>query len=160
MRAHQPIAIVVALAGASVLAIYFWLGQQQQTVILPLVEDCALHLESCSATLPQGGRIRIEIEPKKPSPSDPLRVQADFTDLQPGSVGLRFKGIDMNMGYLDQFVHELGPVETGANGASFSGPAGVFACSMSLMRWQVILRFDLDGSVYEIPFAFETRQKG
>ena len=42
---------------------------------------------------------------------------------------------------------------------SFSGSAGVFACSMSLMRWQVFLQFDLNGTLHEIPFAFETRQK-
>ena len=160
MQTRFRIAIAAATAAVVILAAYTLYSRQHETVRLPTVEDCALHLESCSTTLPQGGDIRLDIEPKNPSPSDPLRVEAEFARLQPGSVGLRFKGIDMNMGYLEHFVHELGSIHTDENGSSFSGPAGVFACSMSLMRWQVILQFDLGGTVYEIPFAFETRQKG
>ena len=84
---------------------------------------------------------------------------AYFEDAQPESVGLRFNGIDMDMGYLEHFVHRLGNVQVDVTGTSYSGPASVFACSMSLMRWQALLQVDLGGTVYEIPFAFETRQK-
>ena len=159
MQARLRIATAAATAAVAILAAYALYSRQHQTVRLPTVENCALDLDSCSTTLPQGGDIRVDIEPKNPSPSDPLRVQVEFANLQPGSVGLRFKGIDMNMGYLEHFVHELGSIRADQNGSSFSGPAGVFACSMSLMRWQAILQFDLGGTVYEIPFDFETRQK-
>ena len=160
MSSGLRMAAAVVLASLAALAGYAFFITHEETVRLPPVADCALHLESCLAKLPPGGRIRLDIEPKNPSPSDLLRVVAKFEGLQPEAVGLRFKGIDMDMGYLEYFVHELGTTRSDESGSSFSGPAGVFACSMSLMRWQVWLQIDLDGSRYEIPFAFETRQKG
>lgn len=158
-KSSRRLLFAVALSAIAAVSVAVYLVGYDRTVRLPRVTDCALHLETCSAKLPQGGLVRLDIEPKTPGPTDPLRVKADFEGIAPGSAGLRLKGIDMEMGYLEYFVHELGQTRSDESGSSFAGSAGVFACSMSLMRWQVFLQFDLDGTTHEIPFAFETRQK-
>ncbi len=159
MQPRLRLALAAGLCVIAAVTGYVYLARRDATVRLLPAADCALHLETCSAVLPRGGRVRLDIEPKSPSPTDPLRVKADFEGIRPESVGLRLKGVDMEMGYLEYFVHELGRISSDESGASFGGSAGVFACSMSLMRWQVLLRIDLDGTAYEIPFDFETRQK-
>ena len=100
----------------------------------------------------------FEIDPKLPSPTDPLILKADFEQIRPNAVSVRFKGVDMNMGYLEHFAYEMQKTKS-AEGVSFSGNGGVFACSSTVMQWRVLTRVELDGSRYEIPFQFETRQR-
>jgi len=126
---------------------------------LPPVAGCALHLEACTADLPGGGQMTFEINPRRPSPTDTLRLNASFEQVEPKVVGVRFKGVDMNMGYLEHYVFDLERDSTGAKAASFSGNAGVFVCSSNLMQWLVLVKLQLGASSYEVPFNFETKQR-
>ncbi len=129
-------------------------------VSLPVVEDCSLHIEPCSMDFPQGGRMTLDVNPRYPSPSDALHIVASFEGVEPESVGVRFKGVDMNMGYLENFVFELQRNNAADKAVSFNGNAGVFACSVSLMQWLTLVRVQLGSIRYEVPFKFETRQRG
>jgi hypothetical protein len=75
-------------------------------------------------------------------------------------VGVRFKGINMNMGHLEYLVHELLPIDTPDGSVSFGGQGGVFVCSIGLMRWLVLVKVQVGETVYEAPFNFETVYRG
>lgn len=153
-----PIAAMLLLAVAGLLAYRFLAGAKAE-IELPVVEGCALHLEACSASFPQGGKMTIAINPRQPSPTDPLHLRASFEQLEPQVVGVRFKGVDMNMGYLEHFVYDLHKNETTGKTVSFSGNAGVFVCSSNLMQWLVLVKVQIGETRYQVPFRFETRQQ-
>lgn len=150
--------LITASAMLALAAVLSWryLGGGNAIVSLPAVEGCELHLQTCEAALPAGGRLRLDIEPKRPTPTEPLEITALVDTAAPTALGVRFEGVGMNMGYLEHFVYELAP---GPAPNRFSGSAGVFACSSTVMRWRVLARVELDGRSYELPFHFETRQK-
>ncbi|MDH3763143.1 MAG: hypothetical protein OEU50_19380 [Gammaproteobacteria bacterium] len=153
-------AAVVAIAG---LIAYFYLPLESDEIRLPVVDGCALHLEACSVQFPQGGSMTFEITPLRPSPADTLQVKARFNQMAPQTVGVRFKGVDMNMGYLEHFVYEMqkSKAPEAGPGPSFSGEAGVFVCARNLMQWLVLVKVKtVDGIRYEVPFRFETLQRG
>ena len=137
---------------------FFWRGSN--VVRLPIVEGCALHLQPCSSPLPMGGRIVFEINPRQPAPDEVFHLSADFEGVEPEAVGARFKGINMNMGQLEYFVHELSRRDTLDGSISFAGKGGVFVCSIGVMQWLVIVKLQIEGRVYELPFEFETTYLG
>lgn len=161
----KPVRQVSAVAGALVaiagLLAYFYLPFESDELRLPVVDGCVLHLEACSVSFPQGGSMTFEINPRQPAPTDTLKLKASFDQMAPQAVGVRFKGVDMNMGYLEHFVYEMQQNESAEQVPSFVGDAGVFACSSTLMKWLVLVKVRAgDGSRYEVPFRFETMQRG
>lgn len=161
IKSWRPFALIgVALLLFAGLLGYRYLADADEELLLPLVEGCALHLEACSVNFPQGGSMRFSISPKRPSPTDTLHLNASFEQIAPQVVGVRFKGVDMNMGYLEHFVYELQKSDSGEKRNSFSGDAGVFACSRNLMQWRVLVRVQAGDMRYEVPFSFETSQQG
>lgn len=154
-----PVVVILLLSAAGLLGYRFLSGANAE-IRLPVVEDCALHLETCSVNFPQGGRMMFAINPRQPSPTDTLRLHANFEQVAPKAVGVRFKGIDMSMGYLEHFVFDLKKIEPGEKLNSFGGEAGVFVCSSNLMQWLVLVKVQLGETRYEVPFKFETRQRG
>lgn len=137
---------------------FFWYGTN--VIRLPTVEGCALHLEPCSSPLPMGGTIAFEINPRQPAPDEVFHLKAGFEGVEPRGVGVRFKGVNMNMGQLEFFVHELSRENTLDGSISFAGKGGVFVCSIGVMQWLAIVKLQIAGRVYEIPFEFETTYLG
>ena len=153
------LAAIVFLAVGGLLAYqYGW--RDSGPVRLPTVEACMLHLEPCSASLPAGGSMIVEVSPRRPQPTDTLRLNVSFDQVEPSTVGVRFKGVNMKMGYLEHYVYELQRNQALAPAILFDGNAGVFACSSNLMEWLVLVRVELDNTLYEVPFKFETLQRG
>jgi len=152
-------------AGLLTLAIFALLGYQfvwpgLNAIRLPVVEGCKLNLEPCSSALPTGGRIVFEINPKQPPAGEALHLKADFYGVEPDAVGVRFKGINMNMGQLEYLVHELAPIDTPDGSVSFEGQGAVFICSIGLMRWHALVNLQIGETIYELPFNFETTYSG
>ena len=100
------------------------------------------------------------IDPRQPAPEQVFNLRAEFHGVEPEAVGARFKGVNMNMGQLEYYVHWLAREDTRDGPVTFSGKGGVFACSIGVMQWQVIVRLQVGGRVYEVPFAFETTNPG
>ena len=150
--------IIMPVAG---LLGYFYLPLERGEIRLPVVDGCALHLESCTVDFPQGGSMTFEIKPLRPTSTDPLTLKASFEQMLPQTVGVRFKGMDMDMGYLEHFVYEMQQQETAGQTTLFIGNGGVFACSNGMMQWLVLVRVRTgDGMRYEVPFRFETIWQG
>ena len=153
------VAGLLSLTIAGLLGYQFvWRGPD--VIRLPVVEDCKLNLEPCSSPLPMGGRMVFEINPRPPPAGEILHLRADFHGFEPSAVGVRFKGINMNMGQLEYLVHELSQIDTPDGSVSFGGQGGVFVCSIGLMRWLVLVKVQVGETHYEVPFNFETTYGG
>ena len=122
-------------------------------VRLPLVKDCPLHLQACSAELPTGGQIHFQINPKQPSPTERLQLAATFQHVDPESVRVSFEGKDMYLGLLK---YDLKRNVENDNQLVFGGEASLFVCSYGVMPWIVLVNVLDGGRVYEVPFEFET----
>jgi hypothetical protein len=127
--------------------------QSSDRIRLPLVEACKLHLQACSAELPTGGKIIFEITPKPPNPEEIIHLSAVFHQLDPQSVRVSFEGRDMYMGFLEFGLEHK---KVTGDSVEFDGNGGVFVCSYGVMPWVVLVKVQVDGRVYEIPFQFET----
>ena len=138
------------------LAYQFILRSDPNKISLPLVEDCSLHLQACSATLPNGGKIFFEINPKQPNPTEVLYLTATFQQIEPQLVQVSFKGKTMNMGYLEYVKYALQRLDTSDESIQFSGKGGLSVCISGLMEWIVLVNVKADGATYELPFEFET----
>jgi len=149
--------LLLTIAG---LLVYQFAWRSSNVIRLPVVEECALHLEPCSSPLPGGGSVVFEINPRQPDPGETLYLSADFQGLEPRAVGVRFKGINMNMGQLEYFVHELSRKDTLDGSISFAGEGGVFVCSIGVMQWLALLNLQIGERVYEVPFHFDTTYLG
>jgi hypothetical protein len=161
MRGRRML-IVAGLLSLTIVALlgYQFVWRGPDVIRLPVVEDCKLNLEPCSSSLPMGGRIVFEINPRQPPAGDPLHLRADFHGLEADAVGVRFRGINMNMGQLEYLVHELSPIDTPDGSVSFEGQGGVFVCSIGLMRWLALVKVQVGETVFEVPFNFETNYSG
>ncbi len=154
-RQQQLAGIGLLLLAAGGALAYWFLGQGPPTVRLPVVEGCSLHLQPCASALPGGGSMTFEISPKNAVATDALQLSARFEGLEPVAVGARFKGVNMDMGQLEYLTHELRRLD-GGGAIAFAGRGGVFACSVGVMHWLVLVRVQADDTVYEIPYRFET----
>ena len=150
------IGVILPILIAACLLAYQIVSPGPKNVRLPIVEGCALHLESCEVSLPAGAKVVFEINPKQPNSSQALQLIARFRGIDPLSVGVRFKGVNMDMGYLGSFTHELVRQESRGEAVLFSGPGNLFICSRGVMRWLVLIEVKIDKTYYEIPFRFES----
>jgi hypothetical protein len=138
------------------LAYQFILRSDPNKIRLPLVEGCPLHLQVCSATLPTGGKIFFEINPKQPNPTEVLYLTATFQQFDPQVVQVSFKGKTMNMGYLEYVKYALQRLDTLDESIQFTGKGGLSVCVSGLMEWIVLVNVKADGATYEVPFKLET----
>ena len=126
------------------------------TVRLPVVEGCTLHQQACTTELPGGVRLTFEISPKNAVATDVLELSAHFQGSEPAAVGARFEGVNMDMGQLEYLTHRLVRVEDEGGIVRFAGNGGVFACSVGVMHWLVLVRVDVGDTLYVVPYRFET----
>jgi hypothetical protein len=144
--------ILAAAAGYSLL-----FPSAAERIRLPLVEGCPLHLQACSTQLPSGGELLFEISPKTPGPTEALQLKAIFKfkskQVNPEAVRVKFEGKDMYMGYLE---YNLKRLTNSSDSVQFVGKGGLSVCILDLMHWIVLVNVQIDNTIYEIPFEFET----
>lgn len=145
--------VLLAAAGASW---YWFIGLGPPTVRLPVVEGCSLHLQPCTSDLPGGGSMTFEISPRNAIATDVLELSAHFRHFEPEAVGARFEGVNMDMGQLEYLTHQLARIDGSGDAIAFAGKGGVFACSVGVMHWLVLVRVSVGNAVYEVPYRFET----
>ncbi|MBN4063182.1 hypothetical protein JYT79_00220 [Cardiobacterium sp. AH-315-I02] len=163
---ENRLTIIVFLAFAVMLAAgvgysYFFPSEAER-IRLPLIKDCPLHLQVCHAQLPSGGELHFEISPKEPGPTDALQLKAIFKfkskQVNPEAVRVKFEGKEMYMGYLE---YDLKRTENdiehdSTDNVQFVGKGGLSVCILDLMQWVVLVNVQIDNTIYEIPFEFET----
>jgi len=150
------IGVILPILIAVCLLAYQIVSPGPKNLLLPIVEGCVLHLESCTVSLPAGAEIVFEINPKQPNSSQALQLIARFRGIDPLSVGVRFKGVNMDMGHLEDFAQELARQGSRGEAVLFSGPGSLFVCSRGVMQWLVLVEVKIDKTYYEIPFRFES----
>ena len=150
------IAITLPILIAACLLAYQIVSSDPKNVRLPIVEGCALHLESCTVSLPAGAEIVFEINPKQPRSDHRLQLIASFRGVDPLSVGVRFKGVNMDMGNLEDLTQELARQESPGEAVLFRGPGSLFVCARGVMQWLVLVEIKIDKTYYEIPFRFDS----
>jgi hypothetical protein len=147
---------VLALVAAGAALAYWLVIPDSPSMRLPVVEGCSLHLQPCRSDLPGGGHMTFEISPKNAIATDVLYLDARFSGIEPAAVGVRFEGVNMDMGQLEYLTHELARIESDGPTIGFAGRGGVFACSAGVMHWLVLVRVQAGDSVYEVPYRFQT----
>lgn len=148
-RARLVAIALLLVTGAA--GLYLSTQQSEREVVrLPLVTDCKLHLQPCSTLLPEMGELTFEINPKNPSPTDPILLTARFGELSPDRVQVLFEGKEMYMGFLQ---YEIYP---GDNEGEFSGTGSLSTCIRELMEWIALVKVYVGDTIYEVPFEFET----
>lgn len=153
---YLPIVIGLLLTIAVGLLAYLFVLRGPGNLSLPVVEDCFLQVEPCSLTLPTGGKMVFDITPKRPASTGALDFNVSFENIEPEAVSVRFKGENMDMMYLEYLKYPLARLEAKDKSISFGGKGGVFACSTDLMKWFALVDVKINGTVYEVPFKFET----
>lgn len=142
------ILLIIILIGGYQLTI----SPAQNKVLLP-VKGCPLHLQSCSAKLPDGGEIQFDVSPKTPSPTEILQLTAYFKNINPQSVRVKFEGKTMKMGYLQYDLKQKLVTE---QSIQFSAKGSLSVCIRGVMKWIVAVTVEVDDTLYEVPFEMET----
>jgi len=88
-----------AAMAAAALYVAWPLLNPQIVATAPLDPQCDLRRGACTARLPDGGEVRLELDPKTLPLLEPLRIAVDVEGLRALGVEVDFAGVDMNMGY-------------------------------------------------------------
>lgn len=118
-------------------------------VQLPLVEPCRLDREACSASLPDGGRLEMRLEPRPVPSAGPMRVIVTTEGLRADRVEVGFTGVDMNMG-----LHLL-PLAVEGD-FRHVGETTLPVCVTGRMVWQATVRLEVGRKDISVPFRFES----
>lgn len=145
-RSYSAYAVVLAMVAAAVVG---YLGLPSADVRLPLVADCRLDRQTCSAALPEGGRLEISLAPQPVSTSAPMRVEVSIAGLSAERVEVDFQGVDMNMG-----LHRLSLALAGPG--RFAGETTLPVCVTGQMVWQATVVIESDRKNISVPFRFES----
>jgi len=121
---------------------------------LPPVSECKLQLQPCTALLPSGAEIELEISPKNPEPTEPLFLTARFKGFEPDSVQVAFDGKTMPMGFLEYELNKQ--ASSNSDVIQYDGDGGLSVCVIGSMEWVVLLKLSQDDNTFEIPFEMET----
>lgn len=143
-RFYPAYAIMFAMLATAFIG-YRWLPHAD--VPLPLVADCHLDREICSAALPGGGRLEVSLEPRPISTIKPIQVSVSIVGLSAGRVDVDFQGVDMNMG-----LHRL-PLAAAGPGR-FSAETTLPVCVTGQMIWQATILVEADRKNISVPFRF------
>ena len=147
----RSLLFAVAMLLAAGAGIYLSTQQSEREVVrLPLVTDCKLHLQTCSASLPDMGELTFEMSPKNPSPTESILLKAEFSELHPEKVDVLFEGKEMYMGFLQYHLYPDNEERV------FTGTGSLSICIRELMEWFAIVKVQVGDMVYEVPFEFET----
>lgn len=137
--AWASIALMLVAAGA--------LAPGTETVVP--VEPCDAGTRRCTAELPQGGRIELDLTPRPLAASRPLHLRIAVSGASPERVEVVLTGVGMNMGE-NRVV-----LERTAAGV-FDGDTNLAVCVAARMTWQARVRVRNGVRSVAVAFRFET----
>ena len=108
---------------------------------------CNPGLQTCIATLPNGDRLELSIEPRPIRPLQPLQLSVSITGFKADTMEIDFDGSEMRMGYNR-------PVLTASNGR-FLGQTILPVCVSGTMEWTATVLLTTDKRRIAVPFHFE-----
>ena len=120
----------------------------------PLDPQCELRRGPCTGTLPNGGRIRFELDPKDLPLLEPLAIDVRLDGLRAFGVEVDFAGVDMNMGYNR-------PALLADGTGRYVGKTVLPVCVRQRMDWEARVLVRTPDGLMAAPFRFSTyKQKG
>jgi hypothetical protein len=140
--------LFAALAAAA-LHVAWPLLNPQIVATAPLDPQCDLRQGACMARLPEGGAVRLDLDPKTLPLLEPLRIAVDVEGLRALGVEVDFAGVDMNMGYNR-------PALAAEGAGRFVGTTVLPVCVRYRMDWEARVLVRTPAGLVAAPFRFAT----
>ncbi|MFZ1536414.1 MAG: hypothetical protein WAT23_03400 [Chromatiaceae bacterium] len=121
----------------------------QLVATAPLVSSCDLRQGPCMGSLPAGGKVRFDIEPRSIPVLHPLNLTVRTEGLDVHAVEVDFAGTDMNMGYNRVQLEAVGP-------GDWQGQVTLPTCVRSRMKWEAKVLLATDLGLMAVPFRFDS----
>ena len=116
----------------------------------PLAAACDLLQGPCEVAFVNGGRVRLDVQPRGIPVVHPLDIDVVLSGLPPPDrVELDLAGVDMDMGYNRV---ALSPV---ASPGQWVGKGMLPVCVRARMTWEARVLLYTDGGVRSAPFRFD-----
>lgn len=109
---------------------------------------CDLHVGPCTASLPQGGRLRFSLSPRPIPVTAPLEMRVELEGHEAERVAIDFAGVSMNMGFNRPALAHVGP-------GLFVGQATLPVCVTGRMTWQATVLVEDGRTRLAVPFRFD-----
>jgi len=116
----------------------------------PLDPACDLNTGACTAQLPAGGTITLEVAPRPVPVVTPLDIRVQLQDIAPLAVEVDFSGVDMDMGF-NRFA-----LEPDEERNRYQGRGTLPVCVRDRMLWEATVLVTTRGGVVAAPFRFES----
>lgn len=140
--------LFAALAAAA-LHVAWPLLNPQIVATAPLDPQCDLRSGACTAWLPDGGAVRLKLDPKTLPLLEPIRIGVEIEGLRALGVEVDFAGVDMNMGYNR-------PALTAEGAGRFVGTTVLPVCVRYRMDWEARVLVRTPEGLMAAPFRFST----
>jgi hypothetical protein len=140
--------LFAALAAAA-LHVAWPLLNPQIVATAPLDPQCDLRQGACTARLPDGGAVRLELDPKTLPLLEPIRIGVEIEGLRALGVEVDFAGVDMNMGYNR-------PALAAEGAGRFVGTTVLPVCVRYRMDWEARVLVRTPAGLVAAPFRFAT----
>lgn len=120
----------------------------------PMVEQCDLHHQACSAHKAQQS-VTLNITPQPIPIARPLNVRVQLDNIVAHKVELDISGVNMYMGF-NRVALTPNPKQTG----EFVGTSMLAFCTIAKMQWQVtVMIHQADGTQIQVPYLLETSNR-
>ena len=114
-------------------------------------DDCDLNLQACTAELPSGLRVSLDLQPRPMPTLQPLEVRLELTGQDPEWVELDLAGVEMYMGFNRSRLERVGP-------GSYRGETVLPVCASEAMTWAATVLPEGEQDRGEVQFRFLTRR--
>lgn len=116
-------------------------------IALPL-SACNPGLQSCAATLPDGGQLVFSLTPLPVPALKPLQIEVTVRGSDIRQIEVDFAGTDMKMGFNRPLLKKQGD--------RFVGQASLPVCITGTMDWEATVLVETAQSLIAVPFRFST----
>ncbi|MEW6514051.1 MAG: hypothetical protein AB1443_08630 [Pseudomonadota bacterium] len=131
------------------------IGYKLSPLLLPKADrylqpepGCDLHHAPCTATLPDGGRLRFSLTPRPIPVTQSIEVAVEFEATRADKVAVDFAGVDMSMGF-----NRIGLQAIDAH--RHVGQTTLPVCVTGRMLWQATVLVETGRTRIAVPFRFE-----
>ena len=114
-------------------------------------KSCDLQKKACTLTMPNGGQVTLEIEPRPIPLVQNLKIKVNTNDIDAEAVSVDFKGTTMNMGPNNVKLESQQP-------GLYDGQGMLPVCIRNSMEWQADVYVQTDEGIFVAPFIFVTRK--
>ncbi len=109
---------------------------------------CDLQRGSCTALLPQGGRLSFSMAPQPIPVTTPFDMLVELEGMSADKVVVDFAGVDMSMGFNRSNLQATGA-------GRFTGQATLPVCVTGRMTWQATVLVESGRTRIAVPFRFD-----